>query len=216
MKRNGPALTGICLDRTTANDCYIPVFHVHNLLWPWPSVTLTLYHAVPDERQPRLKREIPVDRHQMMFEAAAESLKRQAPEILLTGTGFRRLLQMYNEYIESQRNPAISRYPVNLFRDVILLAFWAGYHDYAMGLLAAAAAVVESLPQQQTDPGAWAQAIESELREDRLDSTLNAELHKHKLGNVPEYEFAVDGLPERSIVDVYLDSVRRSGVSASS
>src|SRR5687767_11517160 len=42
LRRTGPLLQGICLNRDSANDAYRPTFHVHNLAKNLPFVSLTL------------------------------------------------------------------------------------------------------------------------------------------------------------------------------
>ena len=42
LKRNGPLLIGIYLDGTRSNDVYVPLFHVHALMWPSSDMALKL------------------------------------------------------------------------------------------------------------------------------------------------------------------------------
>lgn len=203
MKRNGPILMGIRLDRTSSNDCYIPVCHVHNLLAPSPVVMLTLYNPVPDERQPRLKREIRVDRHGGEFEGAVAVLKKQAPEITSKDTTLSRVLGLYREYLESRRQPAISKYPVTLFTDVILLTYWAGYPEYSNRCLEKASAAMRSWPSHEVDLTAWRQSLQEQLSEERLEAVLAEQVVRHKLQAVPAYALERDAPPERTLAEVY-------------
>jgi hypothetical protein len=208
MKRNGPILMGVCLDRTRSNDVYIPVFHVHCLLKPSTALTLELYRSVPDEQQPRLSREIRVDRHAANFHAAVEALKQQTPEITERETTLSRLLALYHDYIDARRDPAVVKYPRNLFADVITLTFWAGHEEYARSVLEEACAAMRSWPAQEIDLPSWRQSIEAQLNYARSDSQIPEELRRHKLERVPNYDIEKDDPPEPSIVQHYLAVAR--------
>lgn len=208
MKRNGPILMGVCLDRTRSNDVYVPSFHVHNLLTPSRAVTLSLYRPLPDDRQPRLKKEIRVDRHETDFQAATDLLKRQVVDVSLRETTISRLIALYHEYIDSKRDPAIVRYPANLFADVITLAFWAGHYAYAHEVLDAACAAMRPWPPQEIDWPSWRRSLESRLDPVRLESTMVEEMERHGLENVPSYDLEVDKPPEPQIVEHYLAAAR--------
>jgi hypothetical protein len=204
MKRNGPLLIGICLDRTRSNDVYVPAFHVHSLLAPRPAITLTLYRPVPDERQPRLKREIRVDRHDSTYLPAAESLKSQVPDLSSNDTSLSRILGLYNEYLESRRNPAIARYPVVLFSDVTLLSFWAGHVAYAEACLERACEAMSVWPKQEVDLLSWRKRMEALMDRTRLDGVVREELQRHHLAHLPCYALESGGPVEPSIADLYL------------
>jgi hypothetical protein len=203
MKRNGPVLMGIRFDRTRSNDVYIPVFHVHNLLARSAVVMLTLYHALPDERQPRLKREIRVDRHADEFGMAVAAMKKQVPELGLNDISLSRVLGLYREYLESGHQPAISKYPVTLFTDVILLSYWAGYPEYANRSLERALAAMRAWPSHEVDLDGWRRSIQEQLNQERLQGVLEEQLVHHKLQAVPVYGLERDTPPEPPLAEVY-------------
>jgi hypothetical protein len=207
MKRNGPLLMGICLDRTRSNDVYIPKFHVHDLISTFPGISLMLYHAVPDERQPRMPRQIRVDRHEVMSVAAMASLKSLVPEISQQDVSLSRILRMYREDLDKNYR-GLAKYPEWMFMDVILLAFWSGYHDYARTVLDGACEVMRfwparGLPLKPFDVSAWRDGVETQLCRNRMASTLKEQIMKHKVAHLPVYELVADEPPEPNIVEVY-------------
>ena len=45
LNRIGPLLVGIYLKKYSFNESYLPIFHVHNLLRDFPSISLQLYNS---------------------------------------------------------------------------------------------------------------------------------------------------------------------------
>lgn len=213
MKRHGPLVFGVCLDRTRVSSRYVPKAHVHNLLARSPVVTLSLECTVPDPRRPIAAWEIECDQHEASFRKAAEALKTSMPDLASrTAMTLSRVLQLYNQYLIARRNPLITRYPMHLFGDVILLTFWAGYHEYAQRCLRNSLDVMRAWPAKEEgsdawgiDVASWRDSIESELDRVHLDVVVEQEVERHKLAGIPCYGLNLDSPPEPSIVDVYLE-----------
>lgn len=203
LKRNGPLLMGVILDRTRSNDAYIPIFHVHNLLWPSPFLVLSLALRVPNELQPRLERRIRVDQHDLEFASIVGILKGLVPEVAGSDVSISNVLRMHGEFLLQKRDFALARHCVGVFTDVILLSFWAGYADYARQSLNDATEIMKSWNAPAINVPSWRSAVEAQLDRSRLEETLAEEIRKLKLEHLPAYELLSDALPVPNIVEVY-------------
>jgi len=132
MRRAGPLLVGICLDRDSGGDRYKPTFHVHCLGREFPCVSLTLDTQLRSERSggPDF---IEVRWHEQKYRKAAARMVRQS---LLPLEGDLRLGQVIDAYRRHMVTPLAKRQPVLLYRDMILLLAWAGDPAGATDLLA--------------------------------------------------------------------------------
>ena len=77
LRRVGPVLIGILLERDSTKDRYLPTFHVHNLAKPFPVITLTLSEPLRTEIT-QAPDQIKVSQHESRFEEASERMDRQA------------------------------------------------------------------------------------------------------------------------------------------
>jgi hypothetical protein len=194
---------GVILDRTRSNDVYIPKFHVHNLLWRSPFLVLSLALQVPNYRQPRLERQIRVDRHDSDFASAVDILKGLVPEIAGSDISLSNVVRIHAEFLQQKRDFALARHCVGVFTDVILLSFWGGYADYAHRCLDDATEIMQSWNAPAINAPSWRVAVEGQLNRSRMESTLAEEIKKHKLGHLPAYELLSDAPPKLDIVQVY-------------
>lgn len=119
LRRIGPLVTGICLNRDSGNDAYCPTFHVHNLAKISPVVTLTLAEplrtvktGVPDIIRAAF--------HERRFAEAAERMKMQASVSLSGRVNLGDCLKAYRDYMQKP----LGRYPLSLFEDIVTLFIW--------------------------------------------------------------------------------------------
>jgi len=203
MKRHGPMLVGVCLDRTSSGDEYRPVVHVHNLLSPFPVVSLSLARDLPGERHPALARRIRTDRHEATFRSAADVAKAMAPYLEARELSLFALLKLYGDAIVDDWDPAIAREPLRLFEDVVRLTFWAGYEAYARACLDAAATVVDGWRKEFVPAAPWKASMLAALDKGRLEAVFAEQMKNHAADKVPAYPLAIDAPPDLDIVDVY-------------
>ncbi|WP_158842944.1 hypothetical protein [Saccharothrix deserti] len=76
LRRIGPVLQGISLERTVSAERYSPTAHVHSLAREFPVISLSLAHHLHPTVQGR--DEIDVDRHELEFRAAAVRLEERS------------------------------------------------------------------------------------------------------------------------------------------
>lgn len=120
LRRVGPLLIGISLERDSAGDCYLPTFHVHCLGKQLGFLTLTLatqlrstYSGGPTSIQVRF--------HEHQYKQAAANIINQS---LLPLSGNLILEQVLSAYKMKRQDPCTLDNHVHLFRDTIAMAMW--------------------------------------------------------------------------------------------
>ncbi|MEZ5442502.1 MAG: hypothetical protein R3F15_13580 [Lysobacterales bacterium] len=201
LKRHGPLLMGVLLDRTRSNDIYIPKFHVHNLLSPSLSILLSLVFEVPDFRQKALPRKIKIAHHLEQYGEAAETLRGLVPDLDADLLSWPRIVELHAEFIQQKRDFAVAKYCHAIFRDVILLASWCGKLEYAQECLDASLSIMSAWTPP-IDVVAWQDSIERQMHPESMRLTLAAELQRHKLSHVPQFELQETG-DTKFITDTY-------------
>src|SRR5436190_8831039 len=73
LRRNGPLLSGICLDRTSSGDIYKPIFHYHCLLRSCPAISLSL--AVQLKAANGTDASVSFRSHESSFAKSAEKMR---------------------------------------------------------------------------------------------------------------------------------------------
>jgi hypothetical protein len=142
LRRVGPLLEGIVLDRTSSNDEYRPTFHVHCLLKDFSDVTLTLAHPLLTERT-RSPESVSVLYHDKRCVDAARTLERQSPLAL---AGDLRLSDVVEAYRRFAYRPGIHYDAHLLYADMAKLCAWFDDRDQASAVIAEGAAIVEGWP----------------------------------------------------------------------
>lgn len=204
LKRHGPILVGVILDRTRSNDVYLPKFHVHNLLAPSPAILLSLVYPVPDVRQPKLSREIKVSRHMEDYLSAVVFLRQTIDALESPLLNWPQVVKLHCDFIRQKRNYAVAKYCEGVFRDVILLAHWCGHGDYARHCQKEAVRIMQNwIPP--VDVAGWQIALEGLINRDAMAKTLETELAKHKLQHIPVFELDFEGAAE-CITQVYVEA----------
>lgn len=131
LRRVGPLLVGICLERDSGGRKYKPKFHVHFLGQESVAVFLTLYVQLRAEPSggPDF---VEVRWHETQYKEAAARMVRQSP---LSLDGDLQLEQVINVYQMRLGVPS-GEWPILLYRDMILLSAWAHDQPGALKFLA--------------------------------------------------------------------------------
>ena len=122
LRRVGPLLVGICLDRDSSANKYMPTFHVHCLCAAFPGVSLMLATQLRTERTEGPDY-IEVRLHEDKYNEAAARMARQS---LLPMTGDLTLAQVLDAYRKHMTTPMGRLTVMHLYRDMILLSAWVG------------------------------------------------------------------------------------------
>lgn len=132
LRRVGPLLVGVCLDRDSGGDIYIPTLHVHCLCKEFPCVSLTLSEQLRAEKS-RGPDYIEVRWHADKHVEAAARMARQATLSLAGDLSLSDVVAAYRGYMTHP--PGIYQCAV-LYQDMILIAAWVGDTHMAGVLLA--------------------------------------------------------------------------------
>ena len=132
LRRIGPMLMGICLDRDSGGEIYKPIFHVHCMCTPDDSISLMLGTQLRSDRSggPDF---IQVRFHEDKYKEAAARMVRQS---LLPLAGDLRLEQVMDACRHYLSTPMGKFQAAILYRDMILLSAWAGDRASASKLVA--------------------------------------------------------------------------------
>lgn len=200
LKRNGPLLLGIYLERTRSNDVYLPLFHVHALMWPSSDMTLGLCQGLAYKGMARLREEIPVKEHELRYEEAAERLATQVPELMATDTTLSRIIRLYWDFVENNRDPAICRFPLALWADEILLWTWAGETARAQRCFDRALKRMTAWPPHEVLPE-WQETILKLMDKERLEAVIQEESKRHGVEHIPCYGLLADDVSTGCLAD---------------
>lgn len=134
LRRVGPLLIRICLDRDSSGRVYIPIFHTHFLGVADVPISLLLHTQLRSERSGGPDY-IEVRSHQGKYQEAAARMVRQS---LLPHDGDLTVAELLDAYRRHLATP-MGRITAALhYRDMIHIAAWARYRDEALSLLSEA------------------------------------------------------------------------------
>lgn len=158
LKRCGPLLIGILLERSSSNDDYLPIVHIHNLAEAREGISLT---AATELRTPRTNAPdwIKVRDHDRRFENVADRLEQQAPLPLEGAITLQQVLGLYDRHLRS------ARFPTEEYGDTVTLPAVLGEGELALQRLDVAVAAIRSWPPEILEDigglDAWKERYES-------------------------------------------------------
>ncbi len=180
-------MVGVCLDRTSAGDRYIPTFHFHNLLIPSETVALSLSQNLI---QDGVVQAVYVDNHDAQYQDFIERFKQLSELLDSKVISVDKLIQSYVNAISNPQKLAIYKYPLGPYLDVLSLAAWFGFDEYKRELFNMICNEVESWPSTEfsLDFTNWEKNIEDLLLDRQcLEITLKQELENHSLDEFHDY-----------------------------
>ena len=88
LRRVGPLVQGVCLDRSSNPEDYLPIAHIHflGMVFPTVALQLPLYHSAPNGSPRRIEYRF----HDQEYVDAADQLRR---DYLVPSIASRRLLR---------------------------------------------------------------------------------------------------------------------------
>jgi hypothetical protein len=189
LRRIGPLLCGICLNRDSGNDAYCPTFHTHNLLRQTDVVTLTLADPLRKVRSgvPDIIRAI---FHEQRFSEAAERLRRQVLIPLSGPVHLSDCLSAYREYMDRP----LGRYPLSLFEDLVTMLVWCDRCAEAEKQLREFQKTISRWPEgarPAVGAEAWANTCRSWVkRPEDVRLSINAQVLKLGIQALPHIDFS--------------------------
>lgn len=131
LRRVGPLLVGICLDRDSSGEIYNPTFHVHSLCLADDTVSLMLGTQLRSERSGGPSY-VEVKWHGQKYKEAAARMVRQSLLPLDGDLSLDQVIKAYHIYLSS---PLGRAHPVSPYQDMIVLSAWGGDEQGALRFL---------------------------------------------------------------------------------
>ncbi|MEU9290615.1 hypothetical protein AB0D57_39750 [Streptomyces sp. NPDC048275] len=187
LRRIGPVLQGITLDKSTESDQYYPTVHVHSLVQDFPVISLTLAQRLV--KSSGIQEPIEVDRHPEEFRSAAVRLEEQSALSLRQTPELREIVEALRAFaVVAQRG----RFPEAIpeLRDSVFIPAASGDSEAADESLRLVAELSEQWSKYEAPPGwtdtrEWldwlrvtADAVPS------LTSLVDAQIAKHNLSKI--------------------------------
>jgi hypothetical protein len=183
LRRVGPLLVGMCLDRDSSGEIYKPIFHVHFLGKEAPTVFLTLATQVQSDRSggPTY---VEVKWHGQKYKETAARMIRQS---LLPLEGDLRLDHVIEAYRAHLQTPLGKRQAAILYRDMIILSAWAGDRAGALRLLSECLQLPDTAGFQHVG---GRESLEAECRKlienpALIQQTVDSQIVALGVGNLP-------------------------------
>lgn len=190
LRRVGPLLVGVCLDRDSSGEKYIPCSHVHCLAHDFPTISLTLCTQLRTEQgNPDF---IKLQLHSTTYREAASRIARQT---LLPLNGPIALSQAMTAYRKHMATPLGRRQKAILARDCILLLAWSGRQADALHLLELTLSELSDEASFQTCGGRirYSTAIHQAIEDpDVVRQTVQSEIQRHRVESVMVNDLIVD------------------------
>ncbi|MFD9338152.1 hypothetical protein ACFWBF_27685 [Streptomyces sp. NPDC060028] len=187
MRRIGPVVQGITLDRTTAGDGYFPTAHVHNLARAFPAITLALGQRLIGSSG--MQESVRFSRHSDDFMDAAERLASQSNLSLSIPPTVAEIAKEYTSFAVAQQGkghpPA-----VDSIEDGILIAAATGDRALVEDGLRIARELAgvwpkSRLPIDWNGSDAWISGLEERAANlNQLTAVIEGQVVFHKLTKV--------------------------------
>lgn len=179
LRRVGPLLMGIALEKGASNDFYKPIFHVHNLSKAFPVISLSQPKRIPNEY-------VQVDWHESKYAELAERLKEQA---YLPLSGDVTLTEVINGFYCYLQNP-LTPFEPDVYKDLAMICGWAGALERAEEVVVESERAMKKWPANVLNQigglNAWLEDVRALSHHGaKLTSTCEKEIGSHKLDGIP-------------------------------
>jgi hypothetical protein len=187
LRRVGPILQGVVLERFTDQRAYQPATFVHFLGRRWPTISLSLMRELRARNgaSKRLRSPWRENEHQ---EAALKLAEQSALPLVALPT-IEEIVDAYREWVERNVKPD---WPFGrpALEDLVLVPATVGRDDLAKSGLELAANLAEAWPAEQLPHGdRWLEQLEAAAADQlALQRTVLDEIERHGLGSIPTHE----------------------------
>lgn len=154
LRRIGPVVQGICLDRSTSGDGYLPTVHVHALTRQFPVISLTLGHRL--ERPVGQPETVLFTRHGGEFQNAVGVLRAQSRLSLDVPPSLEMIVKEYHSSSSARQEKGLPPAVVEM-EDSIFIAAAADRRDLVEDGLSLAIDLVGKWPKARL-PLTWVSA----------------------------------------------------------
>lgn len=195
LRRAGPLLQGVLLERNSGGESYLPTFHVHCLARSFPVVSLTLCTRLTSPRT-GVEQSIRSFSHDELYREAAERLRSQS---LLKLEGPLRLSDVLAAFRSHMRTPT-GRYSSYALDDMLRLMVICGKKKEALSALDRSCDEILSWPSNVTwneflapSMEAWREDCKKWIANpDILRKIVQEQIETHKVGKLPVVELLPD------------------------
>jgi hypothetical protein len=164
MRRVGPLVQGICLDRSSAGTSYRPTTHIHDLTVEFQCISLSLDQRLRDPRSGTAE-SIGVQFHDRLYLEAARRLAGASLLPMIGDIPVESIVEAYERYRTS--GELTSTYPVRYFESAVRLLAWTGRIEDGYRTLAGYVSELRSsatvLADAPDDIEAWERALREVL-----------------------------------------------------
>lgn len=191
-RRVGPYVQGLCLDRRSGNDSYVPTLFLHSLCRPSEAITLSMGQFILSERS-GLPRQIKVKSHDDSFSSASRELLDASLLPLEGNISLGELFDAYSKHRAISQTEA--KFPIHLMEDAVSAAAYIGENDRAIiqarSYLEEASSWPEIALRQRGDLNEWSHML---LR--LASSTSEIQQTVTDQGKI----LKIDGIPVSSLI----------------
>ncbi|EOC1299425.1 hypothetical protein [Cronobacter dublinensis] len=185
IKRNGPLLTGVYFKPMYGGEHYVPVFHTHSLMTPFPVISINCPKALQNSKN--VTESISFSRHEKQLEKLVIDFKTQCPVAFEEELNFNIVMEFYEDYIHNS-----IEFPLQAMTDSVLLSFWCNDDMSCENKITKYSVIIDSWPEtaQKRFGGAeqWAKDVRQLMNMDSLNATITSELAKFKLESLQDYK----------------------------
>jgi len=188
LRRTGPLVVGICLDRDSGNDVYRPTFHMHCLARTDSSVSLTLCQRLAS-RPSGTEDDIKVRFHYDHVDEATQRLKDQVKFPMCGTWNLGDVVAAYHKYmtVPGGMSPSI------LYEDIFYYYTWCDKRDNALIILDNFMPTVRSwepyMLEREGGPDVWYAKCRRIIESTDVRQIVEDEVTKHKLTKIPDEGF---------------------------
>lgn len=186
LRRLGPLVQGVTLERSTSGNDYLPTAHVHALTRSFPVISLTLAERMVGNSG--VEQRIKVSDHESSFAWAVERLRNQSHLPLDRAPSLDNILSRYRDVILGGQRMGIPSGFIELEDLVLVPAVLGMSEDAAKGIELAreVSSRWSTSPHGWPNVSTWIQHLEDDSRNvDVLKSRVSEEAEKHKLLALP-------------------------------
>ncbi|GKX60223.1 hypothetical protein [Leminorella grimontii] len=189
LKKNGPILTGVYLKPIYAGCNYTPQFHLHSLLKPFPTITLSPVFSLLNKKG--AADSISYKRHCNEFNQISLEFESQFSEALIEGIDCKTIDNIYNRSISDDIG-----YPYHAMTEHILLLYWCGYDSIVEENIIKYKNMIKSWPEaaimKVNGEDGWEDNVRELMDMKKMNDTINEETTKLKLTKFLDYGLICD------------------------
>jgi hypothetical protein len=180
IRRNGPILVGICLDRESNPEVYKPIVHIHNLCYIDSDISISLAgYVLSDKGLPTV---VKLKYHSETFLHFVQKIKLDYPFTDKSEMSFNDIVVATQKYVTGRTAP----YQHKPYNDLITIAAYLGKKEYALESLENFSAIISEWPDRAFNIIGSVDKWRNSLLElidntDKLRETVDQEIVKHKL-----------------------------------